>query len=59
MKKTNRKLALHRETVQNLALQEVAGGAGTIIITQQTSKAPYHCVPTQVAACASTPCTTF
>ncbi|HEX4496242.1 MAG TPA: hypothetical protein VIE43_11295 [Thermoanaerobaculia bacterium] len=56
MKKTNRKLALHRETVRTLGLREVAGGVGTII-TQATSYAPYRCVPTQGTNCATQYCT--
>ncbi len=55
-KSVNRKLVLHRETVQTLTLREVTGGA--INLSQLTSCFPYRCVPSQTPGCASYNCTT-
>jgi hypothetical protein len=59
MKKTNRKLVLHRETLQNLDLREVTGGQVNLAtnLSQANSCYPYRCVPTQTPACASHTCT--
>ena len=59
MKKINRKLMLHRETLQNLDLREVTGGQVNLAtnLSQANSCFPYRCVPTRTPACASYTCT--